>query len=594
MKVEVNMSEYPDSLIYYMWKWQVYFMISCKSAAESLFNKIDRQLQPTAFLIGFRADDIEQRPLICYEPEKMEFLHGDLQRIDSVAKRLDSSDPDRLMFYSGGMQDEMDMRRQNKNFRLALKKILDESDSFSDKIHFVAPAVLRDNYRVYIVLQLKKSIYEKYQHLQYRNPEEYLHKYLSFLEAVIDSYLEDYAMRLHLPNAGRDNGPTRDSTELLRTGAKSFMYTIALAGRGGNIHALYRACDELSLTRYEGRENFGHLIVCRADHPALELTLELSAPFSIEQYRKVRKMLELTNEETGVVTNGKLVLGLGKMLTSYNSHFEDFFKIIFSGLHCYDVMHVDHPLLLIRNGNPEPLGYLINYEKFVEDAKFIFTEITSTQVENMYDLSMAVAQRGRGSTLVFIQDAADESNRLANQCISIVPKKLDSDSVSTLASIDGAIVIDIDGFAHAKGVILDGIVGSEGDASRGSRYNSALTYCECRGWEKPSMVLVVSEDGMVDVIPKLMPRIRHSEIIQFIKTLESLDSPETFNDTTYYNMMNLVNARAFYLSAEECEQINSIHKSLEKLDRSSGKTVWRTFDSLYPNPKMNERYYIPE
>jgi hypothetical protein len=166
--------------------------------------------------------------------------------------------------------------------------------------------------------------------------------------------------------------------------------------------------------------------------------------------------------------------------------------------------------------------------------------------------------------------------------------------LTQFTSIDGAVIIDLDGYAHAKGVILDGIAGIEGDASRGSRYNSALTYFQFRGWQKPSMIVVVSEDGMVDVIPKLLPQIRHSEILQFVKTLESINSPETFNDGTFYNTIELLQNRSFYLSEEECNKINKLKESLQALDRTVGKTFWRTFDDFYPNSKMNSHFYVFE
>lgn len=589
------MSLYPESLIYFMWKWQVHFMISCKVVAESLFNKIDSHLQATSFMIGYCIVETEERPAICFEPEKMEFLLPDLKSVNGLFESFRDNDPMRFMHYSGdGQQDEQDRLRYDKNFRNALKKALDDSPSFKDKIHFIAKPVRRDGYDVYIILQLNKSIYSNYQFLSYIDAEEILHKHLSFIEAVIDTYLEDRRHRLYIPEAGREIGPERAIEEILRTASTSFLFTIAAAGRSGHFHNLSPACNELCLYKYEGGENMGHLIVCKKQHPAIEITLEIDIPFSLEEHRKIRKLLELTSDEIGVVTNVDLVLGLGRRLECYDASKEEIFDVYFKGLHCYDVMHLDQPLLLMRYGNPEQVRHLINRVKFAEDASRVFDGISREQVDNLFILSMAAARGGKGCMLVFIKDAQVEARRMQRQCIAIKPKKMDVYLVEVLTSIDGALLIDLDGYAHAKGVILDGVIGIEGDASRGSRYNSALTYHEFRGWQKPTMIVVVSEDGMVDVIPQLRPKIRHSEIIQFIKTLESMNSAETFNAITFYNTMDLLQNRRFYLNSMECDQLNELAASLHNFDLHSGKTVWRTFDKFTPNARMNESYYVPE
>lgn len=117
-----------------MWQWQVHFMISCKVTAESLFGLIDDRLQATSFLIGFRINGDGNKEPICYEPEKMFFLQQDLDQIERLAVEFINHDPHRDINYSDGMQEEMNDRRKNRNFREALKKALDDSQSFKDKI----------------------------------------------------------------------------------------------------------------------------------------------------------------------------------------------------------------------------------------------------------------------------------------------------------------------------------------------------------------------------------------------------------------------------------------------------------------------------
>jgi hypothetical protein len=577
-----------------MWPWQVHFMISCKVAAESLFKKIDSRLQPTSFLLGFRTESDIEKPPICYEPEKMQFLAKDFEGIDEALREVYESDPLKDMFYSGLSREETESRTFRRNFPQAIKRILDNSPSFTDKAHFVGQAIKKNGYFVHVVLQLNKSIYSNYQFLKYRDPEEFLKKSMSFLDSAIDAYLEDHTYRLYPPDAGNERGPERDADELLRAAAKNFSFTIATAAGGRGFYEIYPACEALSVLKYEGKENQGHLIVCRGNHSDLQMTVEFADVFPITEYRKIRKVLELTNSEVGVITDSEQVLGLGFITPNYSGQKEDIFHIHFTGLHCYNILHQDQSVLVMRYGNPVQVRSVILPEKFAEDAGRVFSGITKVQIDYLYTLALSAAQVAQGSMLVFAPDAAQEAKRLAKQCIPIKPTKLDAGSLQALISIDGALIIDLDGSLHAKGAILDGLVGIDGDASRGSRYNSALTYQEFRGRKRPTLIVVVSEDGMVDTLPYLLPAIRHSEIIQFIKTLQSLNSQESFNGGTYYNTMDLLSSRAFYLSPDECDQMNQLNKSLEALDQKSGKTVWRKFDDFVPNPRMNETYYLPE
>jgi hypothetical protein len=589
------MTGYPAFLKYFMWKEQVHFMLSCKAATESLFEKIDSQLLATTFLIGFQVNGKGGGQSICFEPEKMEFLRADLDHIDKLVTYHDSEDPQpKINNEESGQQELVIKSKKSKIYREALIKALDGFSLFKDKIHFVAEGVERDGYKVFLVLQLKRSVYLKYQYLRYVDPDEDNHKHLSFIDALVDVYLEDRVFRLYLPNAGPDPGPNRTSDELLRAAATNFLYSVAFVGRSGSLHAIPPACEILSLFKYESKENAGHLIICRIGHPALDFTLKLASDFPITEHRKIRKLLELTNDEIGVVTNGKMVLGLGKRRESYDTSKEDFFDILFKGLHCYDVMHSGQPLLLMRNGCPEQIRRLIDFDNFSKGSKEIFKNISDDRIGILYSLSLAATQSKKGCILVFINDAREEAKRLEKQGIPIIPKKLDNETVKVLATIDGALLIDLNGYAHATGVILDGIAGFEGDASRGSRYNSALTYHQSRGSSNPTLIVVVSEDGMVDIIPKFIPKIWRSEIEQFIKTLESLNSLASFNDGTFYNTMGLLKKREFYLTNADCDKINKLKLSLQEMDKQTKKHSWMTFDDFKPNPKMNSTYYNEE
>ena len=100
--------------------------------------------------------------------------------------------------------------------------------------------------------------------------------------------------------------------------------------------------------------------------------------------------------------------------------------------------------------------------------------------------------------LVITTEALAEADRLKLQCTLVEPVPLTPLITRLVTSIDGAVLLDPEGYCYSIGVILDGRASGRGDSARGARYNSALRYVESS--EYPCIAVVVSEDGLVDVI----------------------------------------------------------------------------------------------
>jgi DisA checkpoint controller-like protein len=80
------------------------------------------------------------------------------------------------------------------------------------------------------------------------------------------------------------------------------------------------------------------------------------------------------------------------------------------------------------------------------------------------------------------------------------PVELTPSLMERLTAIDGTVIIDTHGVCYAIGAILDGTVTVRGDRTRGGRYNSALMYVDSSPF--PSLIVVISQDGMVDLVSK--------------------------------------------------------------------------------------------
>jgi hypothetical protein len=108
------------------------------------------------------------------------------------------------------------------------------------------------------------------------------------------------------------------------------------------------------------------------------------------------------------------------------------------------------------------------------------------------------------------------------------------------------------------------------------------------------IVVVFSEGGMIDLIPNLMPQIKHSDISKGIDELSKIfDSPK-FDRKKFSQLRNYFDSHEFYLSQEECDKINKLRKSIgEKFDEELG-SIRFPYNDLKPNKEMNESYYVQE
>ena len=124
-------------------------------------------------------------------------------------------------------------------------------------------------------------------------------------------------------------------------------------------------------------------------------------------------------------------------------------------------------------------------------------------------------RQNHGTSIVFMDEnmLEKEKRRLISyrRAYAIEPFSIleHLSEMSGIASIDGAIIADIDGRFHVVGAILDGESVVEGNSGRGARYNPLVNYVNWiykkytdtsekiqKAW---CFAVVLSEDGMVDL-----------------------------------------------------------------------------------------------
>lgn len=315
------------------------------------------------------------------------------------------------------------------------------------------------------------------------------------------------------------------------------------------INNLIEQINDISDRTYENLNPFGSILFSNKTvldgNDKIEYTIKFEDDnkIKLDNFKMIRKLLEMTNKEQNLylISDCENVIGLGKVKWDL---IEDnvLFRVDFNGLSKYNLIYVcveerendrgtidissnkkiykynknieivEKKLINILFKNPK-IEEEYNCEKFKSILK---QELFNDKNRDLIDINIkkieevvSKAREQKHGTMVVISDVETvekELKLLKKQAILINKTEIDSKYIKHLTSIDGAIYFDIDGKCHAIGVILDGRANENiGDSSRGARYNSAYKYFNKlqEDSNKKCVIVVISEDGMVDIIPEV-------------------------------------------------------------------------------------------
>lgn len=250
----------------------------------------------------------------------------------------------------------------------------------------------------------------------------------------------------------------------------------------------------LSTLKYEGSSNQGSILFYGDNQ--IKLLLEMETPVPLEDYRRVRKLLQISKPNHFLLVNDEsYAIGFG-----YLTDDKTFYKVDFHD-HLNWKMYLKHQeLISCSNLLPQLPNIGNNVIKVRGQLKETFKGIDYDE-DLIIKIIEAAKRQKKGTMIVVTEKAEEESNRLTTSSIKINPIQLDIEQILSITGIDGALIIDPYGYCHAIGSILDGTSGDAGDASRGARFNSALRYLSAQKQSKTKcLIAVISEDKYVDVI----------------------------------------------------------------------------------------------
>ena len=580
-----------------MWTHQHSTQDNIQRYAEKLFKEISPKLRPEVFLLGILQKEKKEtnqrrhRP-ICIQPEECGIDVALFNDVNKMANSIWENDERRNIYH--GMpyiHDNHHFQIKKDATRRAVQQLVDKNLKKTKTISFVSQSVELEDYEIFVVLQFDEDIYDLFYGL--KRDSKLLRQ--SFMNSLIWVFLEESLDTMYRPRAAfAPQSIHTDKKEVMRMAASHFVgravFTVCKSERP---REFFDTCNYVSSLKYEGETSIGKLIVCnKGQHANLEVILKLATPIRLTEHRKFRKLLEAASTDLSLFTDGSRVLGLGKTKGHYDERNQNLLVINFSESYKWELVHGSHTMLTVVHTNPVLSKSKIDKEIFDDLLKRTFLEISSDSLEKLWVIVNAATTQKHGALLIISNEAEEEAVRLSNQSTALTPTLLDESLTRSVTSIDGATLLDSSGVCHSIGVILDGIASDKGTSERGARYNSAIRYVENK--ERKCVAIIISEDGMVDLYPNLLPRIKKNKIEEHLNRLRVQFKQDILDVEEYHDVMRWFDEHEFYLSQEQCDEINSIKKICNDKVKSDPCRLFVLWNDLKPDLDMNESYFIEE
>ena len=485
-----------------LWPHQLRYREGAQALAQDLFNALDDDLNPFVVLLALPTDATKSArclaPADCGLPAEAFSDVVERGRIKQLTTPWPYPERDDVTPAT------VRRKHQGLGIRNAMQETLDALDEKSQYQHFAGWPVEINEYFVVTVLRLQHKPLKAYPALR---PARYYTDGKPLASSLVQAAMYRFneegvkALSESEPGASIFVRP-RESEELLRSAGKTFLDTpVQALGLDPATTKLFATCNTISSLRYEGAEGVGKLLLARRGHPNIEEIFALTCPTELTDYRAVRKLLEMTTPDVHLLADGENVYALGRQIGHYDAVREDLFVISFVTHYAWELQHAGHILMRSHYGLPGLPRTRLNRLSFRKALKRTFALTDSAKIERLWDVVLEASRQPHGTLLVITTEALAEADRLKLQCTLIEPVPLTPLITRLVTSIDGAVLLDPEGYCYSIGVILDGRASGRGDGARGARYNSALRYVESS--DHPCLAVVVSEDGLVDVLSSM-------------------------------------------------------------------------------------------
>lgn len=575
-----------------MWAYQQQFRISLDAAADRALDQIGAVLSPAAYLVGFGTGraDTSQVSLEARGGDDPSLTAADFGRVVLDAKRRYEESPiHQESFATEVLREARHEHARDVARAAAVEAALEAAPAGAGRTFFVGQSAPVGDHEVHPVLSVDSAALDTLPRLETTHVDGVpLTESLS--HGVISELLRTATHALLAAKPPRSISPIEDDVpnDAVHRAASHLVFSTALIAGQTLAKGLYDSFEALASTAYEGRAGSGTVVLAADGHPHLDVAIRLRSPISVRERLQFRKLLELTDDQLGLLVDGSTIYGLGAASEQYDGTTEDLFRFSVVEQGVWLMSHRNAPLLRVANGHPQLPRPRMSPSLFVDSMRRVFASVDDDDIRAIWRLAQTAVSQGKGTMLVVTTAAAEEAQRLAPQALAIDPQPIGSRMLRSLTKIDGAVLLTPDGTCHAVGVILDGVATGAGDPGRGARYNSAVRYTAASA--APCLIVIVSDDGMIDVHPELAPRVRPEDVEQALYDLETVGGADDVSPESFYAARERVRTFAFYLSRSQCERANRVVERFERR-RQARAEVRMAGVPFVPDPRMNNSFF---
>lgn len=430
-----------------------------------------------------------------------------------------------------------------------------------------------------------------------------------FLNYIIEDIASNMAIDIDFYEKYSKGSPeeiNESCTELLSELFKNYLDENVMSNLSGPEIKLSKRwlerLNDISLLKYEGKNISGRIVFCdiSAQENLIDYKLKFKEKVSLKNSRQIRKMLEMTTKNFFLIGDYEFVYGIGWFSNLEKINLEKIFAVDFEEnrhymlyelysqafeknvdvkTHTQIIEYRIKTKLIVNIKNTIPKSYESRYNK--SNLEAIFNNILkklekkfeederNEQIKKVKAIVEIAKDEKKGTMLVFMpeKEAKEEIKKLKQSAIVLEAPIDVFDCMDKITSIDGAVLFDFDSKCYGVGVILDGISQEElGDPSRGARYNAAIKYIEKSNLVDRCLIIVISEDGMIDILPKLN-KSKIKEALYFIKSAIEIENTNKKTAKNYYQRA-LVIFKEIGVKKDEALMYKKIARLIENTDKS--------------------------
>jgi len=573
----------------YLWGFQEHFQIAANSLLEQSLDLVGLKTETRVIVFGLdEANDGYKVGLMEHDKDLLEANWSALG--PATAMGFWNSDELNSLQTDPRIDELQRTARLNRHRGEAIRGILQDVPSLvSFRLSVGMPARAHE-LPVYVVIAVPWSAYNQAPRLQTKMRDRF-RVTQSLIDGVIDEIHALAWRACFIPDAGDGFGVLGASpNEIARRAAARLVSSVLLCS-GYHINS---GSDDIisaiSALPYEGRAGSGRILLADANNQHVDRLAILTEAVPLRSIRAMRKLLEAAGPAGDVLVNDGDAVGFGVLSSDYPEWDESAFHIEMLARGRWSLIAGSCPLIEVVDGRPVLPGSPFARDTFADLSERLLGTSEVSDLERIIELA---CNHPHGTMLIFSSNAELESRRLSAQAWRIEPRKLSSALLRQFMDIDGALLFDPTGRCHAIAVILDGEAADKGDRSRGSRFNNAIRYQDSSVPE--SVVIVVSTDGTIDVLPNIPARVSRRYVAETVRAFAD-DVAAGLTDENWAALnrqREIVLAHRFYLSQDQCDIANRALQDLHSAQLGAGGFALVS-PTLRPNPEMNASYFLAE